>query len=230
MKVLGVIAARGGSKGVPLKNIRDLDGLPLIEYTINAGLASDIYRLIVSSDSEKIIDVATSLGVAAPFIRPFDLSSDTARSIDVAHHALVTCEELYSEVFDAVLLLQPTTPLRTAGDINQSIQLLKENPDADSVISVVDVQSHHPARMKYIRDGILIDPAFCEEYENQNRQELEPMYIRNGAIYLTRRNVILNRSFKGNRSLAFEMPISRSINIDTMDDFNFAEYLIRSRQ
>lgn len=229
MKVLGVIAARGGSKGVPLKNVKHLNGRPLIEYTINAALKADLSRLIVSSDNEIIIDIATTLGVTAPFVRPFELSTDTARSIDVAYHALITCEELYSEVFDAVLFLQPTTPLRTAEDINNSIQLLRVNSDADSVIGVVDVQGHHPARMKFVRNGVLIDPPFCEEYENQNRQELEPMYIRNGAIYLTRRSTIINRSFKGNCSLAYMMPISRSINIDNLDDFNFAEYLIKSR-
>ena len=100
--------------------------------------------------------------------------------------------------------------------------------DADSVISVVDVEGHHPARMKYIKDGILIDPPYCEKVENQNRQELDKMYIRNGAIYLTKSDVILNRSYKGNKCMALLMPNSRSINIDTETDFKLAEWTLKN--
>jgi CMP-N,N'-diacetyllegionaminic acid synthase len=225
MKILGVIIARGGSKGVPGKNIKPLAGKPLIAHTIDAATKSRLNKIIVSTDDDKISDVAKSFGADVPFKRPDELASDSAKSIDVAKHALVTMEELDNTVYDALMLLQPPAPFRSSEDIDRAIELLITNPSADSVISVVNVGAHHPARMKYIEDGVLVDPPFCEAYENQNRQELRPMFIRNGAIYLTRRDTILSNSFKGKISLALEMPADRSTNIDTLQDFEFAEWI-----
>jgi len=227
MKVLGIIPARGGSKGVPGKNIKHLAGKPLIAYSIDASKDSGLSKLIVSTDDEQIADVARGLGADVPFLRPDFLASDTAKSLDVSRHALLTMEKCDNVQYDAIMLLQPTTPFRTTEDINQAIELLLANPDADSVISVVDVQGHHPARMKYLEEGILIDPPFCEAYENQNRQELRPMYIRNGAIYLTKRDTLLNNSYKGNKCLGLVMSSARSSNIDTLFDFKLAEWLFK---
>lgn len=227
MKVLGIIPARGGSKGVPGKNIKHLAGKPLIAYSIDAAKDSGLSKLIVSTDDEQIADVARGLGADVPFLRPDFLASDTAKSLDVSRHALLTMEKSDNVQYDAIMLLQPTTPFRTTEDINQAIELLLANPDADSVISVVDVQGHHPARMKYLEEGILIDPPFCEAYENQNRQELRPMYIRNGAIYLTKRDTLLNNSYKGNKCLGLVMSSARSSNIDTLFDFKLAEWLFQ---
>jgi CMP-N,N'-diacetyllegionaminic acid synthase len=227
MKVLGIIPARGGSKGVPGKNIKHLAGKPLIAYSIDASKDSGLSKLIVSTDDEQIADVARGLGADVPFLRPDFLASDTAKSLDVSRHALLTMEKSDNVQYDAIMLLQPTTPFRTTEDINQAIELLIANPDADSVISVVDVQGHHPARMKYLEEGVLIDPPFCEAYENQNRQELRPMYIRNGAIYLTKRDTLLNNSYKGNKCLGLVMSSARSSNIDTLFDFKLAEWLFQ---
>jgi CMP-N,N'-diacetyllegionaminic acid synthase len=227
MIILGVIPARGGSKGVPGKNIKHLAGKPLIAYSIDAAKDSGLSKVIVSTDDEQIADVARGLGADVPFLRPDILASDTAKSLDVSRHALLTMEKSDNVQYDAIMLLQPTTPFRTTEDINQAIELLLANPDADSVISVVDVQGHHPARMKYLEEGILIDPPFCEAYENQNRQELRPMYIRNGAIYLTKRDTLLNNSYKGNKCLGLAMSNARSSNIDTLFDFKLAEWLFQ---
>jgi CMP-N-acetylneuraminic acid synthetase len=227
MKVLGIIPARGGSKGVTGKNIKHLAGKPLIAYSIDAAKDSGLSKLIVSTDDEQIADVARGLGADVPFLRPDFLASDTAKSLDVSRHALLTMETSDNVQYDAIMLLQPTTPFRTTEDINQAIELLLANPDADSVISVVDVQGHHPARMKYLEEGVLIDPPFCEAYENQNRQELRPMYIRNGAIYLTKRDTLLNNSYKGNKCLGLVMSSARSSNIDTLFDFKLAEWLFQ---
>src|SRR5690606_7267798 len=123
-------------------------------------------------------------GANVPFRRPAELSGDSARSIPVAQHALKFMEEVNNTVYDAIMLLQPTAPFRTVEDINRALDIL-EATGADSVISVQDVEAFHPARMKYLDGDKLIDPPFCEAYENQGRQELRPMYIRNGAIYLT---------------------------------------------
>lgn len=225
MRILGVIPARSGSKGVLKKNIKNLGGIPLIVHTINVAKKSNINDLVVSTDSEEIADIAELNGIKTKFLRPIELSSDTSSSIDVIIHALNKMEQINNTQYDAVIMLQPTTPFRNVNDINNSIKILAKNKDADSVISVTNVDGNHPARMKYIKNDILIDPAFCEKKENQNRQELNDMFIRNGAIYLTKREVILNRSFKGKKSYALIMSKNRSVNIDTPYDFEYAEYI-----
>lgn len=224
MRILGVIPARGGSKGVPDKNIKTLAGKPLIAHTILAANKSALDRVIVSSDNEKIAEVAKQYEVDVPFIRPAELGTDKAKAIPVIQHALQFLEKK-DEEYDAVMMLQPTTPFRRTEDINEAIGILT-GTGADSVISVVNVEGHHPSRMKYLGvDGRLIDPPFCEAYENQPRQELEPMYLRNGAIYLTRKEILLQNSFKGNDCRAQVMAQEYSVNIDTEFDFAYATWI-----
>ncbi len=225
---LGVIPARGGSKGVPGKNIKKLLDKPLIQYTIEAAKKSNLDRVIVSTDCEQIANLSISLGVDVPFLRPTELASDDSKSIDVMAHSLSEMEKLDDCNYEYLMMLQPTTPFRTFKNINDSLNLIKESKKIDSVISVVDVQGNHPARMKFIKDGFLIDPTFCEKVENQNRQELKKMYIRNGAIYLSKTEYILKRSFKGLNSKALIMSKNQSVNIDSFDDFNYAEYIINN--
>ena len=227
MKILGIIPARGGSKGVPRKNIKNLGNIPLIGHTIMAALESNIYKLVVSTEDDEIAEISLKLGANVPFKRPIQLAQDNSSSIDVAINALLQTEEIYNEQYDAIMMLQPTTPFRNKNDINNSINILINNSNIDSVISVVNVEGHHPARMKYINNNLLIDPEFCEKHENQNRQELVPMYIRNGAIYLTKRNILLQNSLKGHKSHAYIMPLERSINIDNQNDFDYAKWLFQ---
>lgn len=229
MKILGIVPARGGSKGVPGKNIRPLAGKPLIVHTLEAAHASGLAQVIVTTDDPSIAAVARAAGGSVPFVRPAELATDTAKSIDVALHALQAMEQREGMRYDAIMLLQPTTPFRTTGDIDQAISLLEHNPEADSVISVVDVEAFHPARMKYMEGDRLIDPPFCEAYENQNRQELRPMFIRNGAIYLTRRKTLLAKSYKGDVCMGLVMPNERSINIDTLHDFEYAAWMYQKK-
>ncbi|MBN1556877.1 MAG: acylneuraminate cytidylyltransferase family protein [Lentisphaerae bacterium] len=225
VKTLGVITARGGSRGIPDKNIVPLCGKPLIAYTIeSARAAARLDRCIVSTDSEKIAAVCRDCGADVPFLRPAGLARDDSRSIDAVLHALDAVETAY----DAVMVLQPTSPLRTAADIDAAVALLEAHPDADAVISVVDVDDHHPARMKRIEAGFLVDPPFAEAVENQPRQELPRLYLRNGAVYLTRVPVLREtRLFKGRRCLAYEMPAERSVNIDSLLQLHVAEALLR---
>jgi CMP-N,N'-diacetyllegionaminic acid synthase len=226
MKILAIIPARGGSKGVPRKNIRALGGKPLIAHTIESAIQSAIDDVIVSTDDNEIAEIAVKYGAVVPFFRDAHLASDSAKSIDVAIDALVKMENINNCIYEVILFLQPTTPFRNASDIINSLALFAGHTDVDSVISVVDVESFHPARMKYIENGLLVDPPFCEVQENQNRQELTQLYIRNGAIYLTRRETLLKGSFKGEKSLAYIMPLVRSSNIDTIDDFEYAEWIL----
>lgn len=229
MRILGIIPARGGSKGVPRKNIKPIGGKPLIAFTIEAAKASKLTRTILTTDDEEIAAVGRQWGADVPFIRPTELATDLANAVGVMQHALRTVEEQEGRQYDAIMMLQPTTPFRRTEDINRAIDLL-ETTGADSVISVVDVEGHHPARMKYVEDGKIIDPPFCEDYENQPRQELRKIYIKNGAIYLTRRETMLRNSFKGNDCRALIMPPEISANIDSQHDFQYAEWLYEQYQ
>jgi CMP-N-acetylneuraminic acid synthetase len=226
MKILGVIPARAGSKGVLNKNVRPLSGVPLIAYTIEASMKSRLSKVIVSTDSEEIASIARSHNAEVPFLRPKELATDRAKAIPVIQHALKFLRDERNENYDAVMMLQPTTPFRQVTDIDLAISMMEEEEDIDSVISVIDVEGHHPARMKFLdQDGFLVDPQFCEEYENQPRQELAPMYLRNGAIYLTRTSILEQGSFKGKRCKALIMPMKKSINIDSTFDFDMAEWI-----
>ena len=223
MKVLGVIPARGGSKAIPRKNLVMLGGKPLLAWTCEAAKGSKLDRIIVSTDNEEIARIAVSYGVDVPFLRPAELSEDSSATIDAVTHAL----EAIDEKFDAVMVLQPTSPFRTTQDIDECLALLEQSA-ADSVISVVDVGGYHPARMKYLDSGRLVDPPFVELRENQPRQELVPMYIRNGAVYLTRTKTLLEGSFKGADCIAYVMPSDRSVNIDEPIDLIVAEAILSS--
>ncbi len=229
-RLLAVIPARGGSKGIPHKNLRLLMGKPLIVYTIQQALEScSIDRVIVTTDDLEIAKVSKSAGAEVLFPRPPELATDTARSIDVVRNALNQIEAVDKVKWEQLVMLQPTCPFRSAEDIDHASLILKEY-DCDSVISVCGVGGMHPARAKYIDEsGYLKDPVFAEEIENQNRQELPPMYIRNGAIYMSTRKTILRGTFKGFRSRPLVMPAERSVNIDEPLDLQFAEYLMSLR-
>lgn len=226
-RILGVIPARGGSKTIPKKNIKPLLGRPLIAYTIVEALQSKLLtKVIVSSDDSEIIKISKSYGAEAPFIRPKELATDLALATDVVKHAVLEMERLEKKKYDYVVMLQPTTPLRTAEDIDNALKKLIET-GADSVISVVNVGSMHPVRMKRIVDDRLVDYAE-EEMENMPKELLPPVYIRSGDIYAVKRDVLVNkRSFKGDDCRPYVMPKERSINIDSELDFLLAKILMK---
>lgn len=227
MKVLGIITARGGSKGIPGKNIVDLGGKPLIEYTLKAAADSKLMNdFLVSTDDPEIAEVCERLGFPVPFMRPEELAADDTPTLPVLINVLENVEKEY----DAVMILQPTSPFRTSADIDKAIEMLEKNGTADSVISVVKVGDNHPARMKQIEKGVLIDPPFAESVEGLRRQELPDLYLRNGAIYLTRTAVLTEKkSIKGDVSLAYVMPEENSVNIDAPLDLIIAEALLSMR-
>lgn len=219
MKVLGLIPARSGSKSILQKNLVDLGGVPLIGWTIRAALESKLDLVMVSTDDTEISDVSKRFGAEVPFLRPKNLALDLSLTIDTVLHAIRNI----SGEFDAVMLLQPTSPFRLASDINDALNLLV---DCSSVISVVPVEGNHPARMKYIESGFLKDPTFAESTENIPRQNLSPLFIRNGAIYLSTLNTLKSRSFKGPRSRPLIMPRERSLNIDSPFDLKLARAML----
>ncbi len=218
--VLGIIPVRGGSKGIPKKNIKPLCGRPLLAYTVDAAQKSQrLTRLVVSTDDEEIATVARELGVEV-VERPAELATDASPTLPAIQHVLDHLEPHHGR-FDAVFTLQVTSPFRQAEDIDRSIALLKSS-GADSVIGVVRVYDNHPARIKKIHHDRL--EAFdTPEPEGVRRQDLPPAYLRNGAVYVTRRDVITHGSLLGEHQCPFEMPAERSINIDEPLDFVFAE-------
>jgi CMP-N-acetylneuraminic acid synthetase len=228
-KILGVIPARGGSKGIPGKNLYEISGKPLIQYTIEACKKSKLLtEFIISTDSEEIASFCQSIGCNSPFVRPANLSTDKALSLPVMLHALDFMERSIEDKYDIVVMLQPTTPLRSHKDIDNAIRILFDER-ADSVISVTEVGGHHPLRMKRIVNGRLINYIDQGVEDMRPRQELPPVYIRNGAIYAANRDVLVeNNSFSGNNCHAYNMPPERSINIDTFDDLTLAKEYINN--
>lgn len=230
-EVLAVILARGGSKGIPNKNIKDLCGKPLIAYTIEAALASGIFsHVVVSTDSPKIAEASKAFGALVPFMRPDELSQDHVWSRDALRHAVLECEKLYSKTYDYVVELPCVAPLRNETHIREAVNKLLETK-SDSVISVCQMQDKHPVRMKRIVEDTLQD--FCKEFpegEGSRRQDLEPCFIRNGAIYSMTRSCIVDKfSRNGEVSRPYIMDELHSVNIDSMIDFYLAEALIRAK-
>jgi len=226
VKVLAVIPARGGSKGIPRKNIRPLRGVPLIAYTIRAALACPaITETVVSTDDEEIRHVAVAHGAQVPFVRPDHLSTDTALAVPTIQHAVAEMEQLRGIRYDYVAMLQPTTPLRSGEDLSAAIgRLVAEG--ADGIISVIPVGNWHPMKMKRFVADTLVDYE-PPPVENPPRQSLPPVYMVNGALYASRRDVLMEQnSFRGQRCLGYVMPQERSVNIDEEVDFVVAEYLL----
>ena len=230
-RVLAVIPARGGSKGVPRKNIRDLCGKPVIAWTIETALAAgdELHRVIVSTDDPEIAVAAHAFGAEAPFMRPAELATDEAPGLPVIQHAVEFVEKEEGIPVDWVMILQPTAPFRNADDISESLRLAREG-GCDSVISVTRVLAEHPILMKKIESDRLL-PYCLEEKEGTRRQDYDPpAYIRNGAIYLTRRDVLMeNNSIWGEVIRPYVMPEERSYDIDSERDFRLVELVMRER-
>lgn len=223
---LGIITARGGSKGIPRKNIKDLCGKPLIAYTIAAARESTLLtRCIVSTDDAEIASVARAAGGDVPFLRPDELATDTASSLAVAQHALRMLHDA-GEWYDYAMILQPTSPLRTAADIDACIAMIVDT-DADSVMSVVELADFAPKKIKRIADDALL-PYFGEGEgkTSARRQTLEPAYKRNCAIYLTRASCVMEGDLFGAVSRPYVMPEERSVDINAPVDFAFAEFFL----
>jgi CMP-N-acetylneuraminic acid synthetase len=223
-----VITARGGSKGIPRKNLRLVAGKPLLQYTAEAALAAHcLSRVVISTDDDEIAEAGRRCGVEVPFRRPEALSRDDTPSIPVVQHAIRWLAS-QGDTYDAVFVLQPTCPLRRPADIDGAIELL-EQTGADSVISVVEVGERHPARMKMLDgQGHLMNPPFVEAYEGQRRQELPPLYLREGSVYLTRTSVLMERNtLQGDDCRGWIVPADRACNIDTPFDLFLAEMLLQ---
>ncbi|WP_407377390.1 cytidylyltransferase domain-containing protein [Methanobrevibacter sp.] len=224
MDIISIIPARGGSKGIPRKNIKLLNGKPLIYYSIEASKSCNfISKTFVSTEDDEISEISKKLG-SQVIKRPLNLANDKSSSIDVIFHVLDYLEDKNSlpEIF---VLLQPTSPLRTSKDITNAIELFKSN-ECDSLVSVSEL--NHQSLLNFsLNEGYLVQNTE-KEFFNSRRQDLPTYYVLNGAIYITTPDFIRkNKSFYGDRTIPYLMPKERSIDLDTPLDFKIVDFLMR---
>lgn len=231
-RILGLIPARGGSKGLPGKNIRSLLGKPLIAWTIEQALACNyLDQVIVSTDDGEIAATAKKYGAEVPFMRPKELASDEARAVDVIFHALDFFKRQKCH-FDYVALLQPTSPLRTAEDIYESVKTLIDNENkADSLISVGELDHGHPHIVQKINNNGFLQP-FCEiTAVVTRRQELSEAYLPYGVIFLAKVEPLRrHETFYQERTLPFVIERWQHYEIDDLYDFMAAEMILKEQR
>lgn len=224
--MISIIPARGGSKGLPGKNILPLCGKPMIAYTIEAAKQSKyIDHVIVSTDDQKIAEIALQYGAEVPFLRPDFLASDTAQAVDNYIYTIERLSKEWNTPIEEFVVLQPTSPLRIAEDIDGAIEMFMEKK-ADSVISYTP--EAHPVRWhKYLDEN----NAFIDIFDTTiaNRQDLKTSYYPNGAIYVFRFSMIKERKYYTDKSYGFVMPRVRSVDIDYKEDFDYVEFLMSRR-
>lgn len=225
-KILAIIPARSGSKGLKDKNIRNMNGKPLIAYTIEAALECELFEdVIVSTDSEKYKGISEKYGAWVPFLRPYELSQDTSTTNDVIEYVILKLKAMGKE-YDSLMILQPTSPLRDKEDIIKSMRLFYEKK-ANSVVSMCECD-HSPLLMRNLDKEMRLD-GFLSELKQSRRQDLKKIYRLNGAIYITKVNYFLKfKDLYKEDSYAFIMDKKKSIDIDDINDFNYVEFLINN--
>lgn len=223
--VVALITARGGSKGLPRKNVLPAGGKPLIAWTVSAAQeAQCVGRVVLSSDDDEIMAVAAAWGCDVPFRRPGELASDTASSMDVVLHAL---DQLPG--FDYVALLQPTSPLRTAADIDAAFALLQAS-GAPSCVSVCEAEQS-PYWMYRLAENGKLHALLPERSTASRRQDLPPVYVLNGAIYIAQVDWLrATGSFLAEECIAYVMPRERSIDIDNVEDFEIFRHKVEQNR
>lgn len=227
MRVLGIIPARGGSKGVPGKNKKVLGAKPLIAYTIEAAIQSQLLTdIMISTDDPEIQQMGKDCNIQVPFLRPADLASDTAKSIDVAKHALEFMEE-NGNFYDAVCLLQPTVPFRKEGSIDEAISKF-QNMGLDSLVSVLPVPHEFNPHWVFVEKEGELSISTGDLEIITRRQELPPAYHRDGSIYITAKSVIAQGSFYGSKLGYVISNPENHVNIDTLEDWKQAENMLKN--
>ena len=228
MKVLAIIGARGGSKGIPQKNIALLGGKPLIGWTVEAAVESALTdKVVVTTDDREIAETARRFGAEVPFIRPPELATDSASQVDVVNHALAWLEQNWNYRPDYIMLLQPTSPFRNGKDIDAAIKTAQQQ-NRDAVVSVSEI-ADHPYYARTIDDQGIIQDMFVKRNTLPRRQLLPRVFTENGAIFLVKTSVFKRgQSFMPEQSTAYVMPGERSVDIDTPQDLKLAEFILGS--
>lgn len=229
MRVLGIIPARAGSRRVPRKNVRLLAGRSLVARSIEACLgARTLAKTVVSSDDDDALRIAEGYPGVIAISRPPEISTDEAPALEYVKHALETMERSDAR-YDAVVIVQPSSPFTMPEDIDACIALLQAESSADSVVSVVELdQFVHPFKLKRL-DGVRLIPFIEDERGRMAAHELPKVYVRNGSVYASRRSTIDRGSIIGDMSHAYIMPRTRSLDINDERDWRFAEFLVVGR-
>ena len=211
--VIAIIPARGGSKGLPGKNIKELCGKPLIAWSIEAGLSSKyIDEVMVTTDCEEIARIAREFGASVPFMRPPELSSDTSTSFGTIKHAINFYDKELDKEFDYIVLLEPTSPLRDKSDIDMAIEQLLSNPQASAIVGICKTESQNPAFLVKKNNN-----NFLVGYENQDmkvlrRQEISDVYFFEGSVYVSHTKTLINmKTFYHERTFGYEVPKWKSL-------------------
>jgi len=227
--VLALILARGGSKGLPGKNLRALRGKPLIACTVEAAKnARTPDAVVLSTDSNEIATVARDWGVEVPFMRPAELASDTATSIDAMLHAITWLKD-QGRQFEYTVLLEPTSPLREASDIDQALLQLAKSPE-QAIVSVCRAEGIHPAFMYAKNETGVLRPIMSEFSQGTRRQDVQPVYFLEGTVYASRTESLFElRSFYHHSTLGYEVPKWKSPEIDDEIDFLHVEAIMKHR-
>ncbi|MDH4319033.1 MAG: acylneuraminate cytidylyltransferase family protein [Desulfobulbaceae bacterium] len=228
MKILGLIPARGGSKGIPRKNIKLLHGKPLLCYTARAGLESTLLtKTILSTEDGEIAQTGRDCGLEVPFLRPAELAEDQSPTLPVILHALDFLAER-GEEYDAVCLLQPTSPFRDGEVIDACIRLFMES-SADTLITIVPFPKEYSPYFMYCRDNDgVVRNYMGEKTKVVRRQDVEQPYLREGSVYITSTKVLRgDKTIYGEKVVGYPMDPEKSINIDSMDDWQRAEEYLR---
>jgi N-acylneuraminate cytidylyltransferase len=228
--MLAVVPARGGSKGLPGKNVRPLAGLPLIAHSLKcAALCPEIDRCVVSTDSDEIAEVARAHGGVVPFRRPPELATDSASLTPVLAHALAEMEKLDGRRYESLLLLQPTNPGRLPEDVARAVALLEADPALDGVVACSE-PAWNPFFVGVVEKGGLLTPALPTGEDYVRRQDA-PRFMRvNGALYLWRRRWLESTTahWLDAPQRALEIPEARAFDIDAEDDFELTEWALRT--
>ena len=228
-RVLGIVTAREGSKGLPGKNLRDLCGRPLVAWSLDQALRSEtIDDLVVSTDSAEIAEVAKRHGVDVPFLRPADLATDTATSVDVVLHALDQLRAAGRE-YEFIVLIEPSSPLREPQDIDAAMRQMVD-AGGDAIVSVCRAEVEHPAFMYRRDDGGRLKPFLGGHSHVPRRQDTEPVFFAEGTVYASRIAALRERrTFYHEDTLGYEVQRWKSPEIDDIIDFLLVEAIMRHR-
>lgn len=232
-RVLVIIPARGGSKGLPRKNVKNLAGKPLVAWPISAALGcKEVDRVVISTDCMEIANLAKKWGGEVPFLRPDDLSSDDASSMDVVIHAIEEIER-QGDYFDYIIMLEPTSPLTESNDLSNALKLLIESSSsAETVVGISCIEATHPEfSVKKDQDG-LIKPAFIENFSSlKRRQDIDELYFLEGSLYISSVEAFKKqKSFYGDKTLGYIVPRWKSFEVDELVDFYCIEAILNHRE
>lgn len=226
---LAIIPARSGSKGLPNKNIKELCGKPLIAWSIEAGLESKyIDEVVVSTDSQEYANIAKKYGAKTPFLRPQELSLDASTTFESIKHTIDFYQNNLKKRFDYIVLLEPTSPLRESQDIDQAIEMLFSNQNADAIVGICKTESQNPVFLvKLLSQTQTIEGYVNKDFSPIRRQDISELYFFEGTIYISKTSTLLQyKNFYHHKTMGYVVPKWKSLEVDDDDDFTMVEAMI----